>query len=712
MDNTITKELKTPYTIQLNGDDPEAKRAEIRRYFHETYDAYELLFETLASEEAYYRRADLLRHPLIFYYGHTATFFVNKLLLGKFMDQRINPDFESTFAIGVDEMSWDDLNEQHYDWPAVKAVKKYRDQVRAAIDDLIDQTPVSLPVAWDSLYWIILMGTEHERIHLETSSVLIRQLPTDLLNPNHQDWSISTETDTPAPQNELIPVSGGTVTQSKDRDDELYGWDSEYGHHVSEVSDFQASKYLVSNREFLKFIEEGGYSNESYWTQEGWDWVLYKKAVAPQFWIPQEDGSFRFRSMLKAIDMPWSWPAETNYLEAKAFCNWKTEKTGLPIRLPSEEEWYRLLDFTKTPDVAEWEKTPGNLNLEDAASSVPVDKYAFEQGFYDVLGNVWQHTETPIRGLPGFQVHPLYDDFSTPTFDTKHNLIKGGSWISTGNEIIRSARYAFRRHFYQHAGFRYIASDAPIETPDDRYETDPEVIPYCELHYGKEYFGVENYPEKLAQIALNHAQGSPKGKALNIGCKTGRSAFELAVEFNSVIGVDFTARMIRIGVELKEKGYTQYTLPEEGEIVSFHQQNLQELGLDASRPKVEFLQSDISNMKSLFTGYDLILLDTMLENTYNPQKFLDNVHQRINSKGLLIIASSYDWQNDRTDREHWLGGFKINGENATTLNRLHELLEDRFTRISEPTDIQQVIRKTNRTFEHKVIQVTVWKLNG
>ena len=712
MDNTTTKELKTPYTIQLNGDDPEAKRAEIRRYFHETYDAYELLFETLASEEAYYRRADLLRHPLIFYYGHTATFFVNKLLLGKFMDQRINPDFESTFAIGVDEMSWDDLNEQYYDWPAVKAVKKYRDQVRAAIDDLIDQTPVSLPVAWDSLYWIILMGTEHERIHLETSSVLIRQLPTDLLNPNHQDWSISTETDTPAPQNELIPVSGGTVTQSKDRDDELYGWDSEYGHHVSEVSDFQASKHLVSNREFLKFIEEGGYSNESYWTQEGWDWVLYKKAVAPQFWIPQEDGSFRFRSMLKAIDMPWSWPAETNYLEAKAFCNWKTEKTGLPIRLPSEEEWYRLLDFTKTPDVAEWEKTPGNLNLEDAASSVPVDKYAFEQGFYDVLGNVWQHTETPIRGLPGFQVHSLYDDFSTPTFDTKHNLIKGGSWISTGNEIIRSARYAFRRHFYQHAGFRYIASDAPIETPDDRYETDPEVIPYCELHYGKEYFGVENYPEKLAQIALNHAQGSPKGKALNIGCKTGRSAFELAVEFNSVIGVDFTARMIRIGVELKEKGYTQYTLPEEGEIVSFHQQNLQELGLDASRPKVEFLQSDISNMKSLFTGYDLILLDTMLENTYNPQKFLDNVHQRINSKGLLIIASSYDWQNDRTDREHWLGGFKINGENATTLNRLHELLEDRFTRISEPTDIQQVIRKTNRTFEHKVIQVTVWKLNG
>jgi 5-histidylcysteine sulfoxide synthase/putative 4-mercaptohistidine N1-methyltranferase len=712
MENTATKELKTPYTIGLKEGDPEAKRTEIRRYFHETYDAYELLFETLASDEAYYRRADPLRHPLIFYYGHTATFFVNKLLLGKFIDQRINPGFESTFAIGVDEMSWDDLNEQHYEWPSVEAVKEYRDQIRMAIDDLINETLLTLPVEWESLYWIIMMGIEHERIHLETSSVLIRQLPSELLDSNHPDWSISSETNATAPQNQLIPVPAGTVIQDKDREDELYGWDNEYGRHISDVSEFKASKHLVSNREFLEFIKDGGYRNQSYWTAEGWQWVQYKKVTAPGFWIQQEDGSYRFRSMLTVIDMPWSWPAETNYLEAKAFCNWKTEKMGLPIRLPSEEEWYRLLDYTQTPDVSDWEKAPGNLNLEDAASAVPVDKYAFKQGFYDVVGNVWQHTETPIRGLPGFQVHPLYDDFSTPTFDTKHNLIKGGSWISTGNEIIRSARYAFRRHFYQHAGFRYIASTAPIETPDDRYEIDPEVTPYCELHYGNEYFGIENYPEKLAQMALNHAQGRPKGKALNIGCKTGRSTFELAVEYENVTGVDFTARMIRIGVELKEKGYTQYTLPEEGEIVSFHQQNLQELGLDASRPKVEFMQADISNMKPLFNGYDLILLDMMLENTYSPRKFLDRVHERINPSGLLIIASSYDWQDDRTDREHWLGGFKINGENATTLDQLSELLGDRFTRISEPTEIQQVIRKTNRTFEHNAIQVTVWELDS
>jgi formylglycine-generating enzyme required for sulfatase activity len=63
----------------------------------------------------------------------------------------------------------------------------------------------------------------------------------------------------------------------------------------------------------------------------------------------------------------------------------------------------------------------------------------------------------------GFFTHPWYEDFSLPTFDGKHNLIKGGSWISTGNEIMRESRYAFRRHFIQHAGFRYVIGDGENE---------------------------------------------------------------------------------------------------------------------------------------------------------------------------------------------------------------------------------------------------------
>ena len=181
--------LRRTRTIVLNTGDPEEKRAEIRQYFHDTYDIDESLLEILKYDETFYRRADPLRHPLIFYFGHTAAFYINKLILAKLIEKRINPTYESMFAVGVDEMSWDDLNEEHYDWPSVAEVQAYRDRVRAVVDDVIQTMPLQLPITWDSPWWVIMMGIEHARIHLETSSVLIRQLPIEHVRP-HPLWEI------------------------------------------------------------------------------------------------------------------------------------------------------------------------------------------------------------------------------------------------------------------------------------------------------------------------------------------------------------------------------------------------------------------------------------------------------------------------------------------------------------------------------------------
>jgi hypothetical protein len=54
--------------------------------------------------------------------------------------------------------------------------------MRALVDHFIRHCEVSLPVSWDDPLWIVMMGIEHERIHLETSSVLIRELPLHMLN--------------------------------------------------------------------------------------------------------------------------------------------------------------------------------------------------------------------------------------------------------------------------------------------------------------------------------------------------------------------------------------------------------------------------------------------------------------------------------------------------------------------------------------------------
>ncbi len=445
--------LKTK-TINLQEGNPEEKRIEILDYFIKTWEIDERLYDLIKQDETFYLRADPLRHPLIFYLGHTAAFFINKLILAKLIDTRIEPAYESVFAVGVDEMSWDDIDENHYNWPKVSQVREYRDKAKKVIIKVIEKTSLQMPITWESPFWTIMMGIEHERIHLETSSVLIRQLPLNSLQPGK--FGKNCPLMGSATGNEFLTVPGSLVVMGKPFNDPFYGWDCEYGRYEENIATFKATKQLISNAEFLKFVESGGYGTKKYWTDEGWSWKCYKQAEMPLFWRKVGNEYF-LRLVADELSMPWNWPAEVNYLEAKAYCNWQSEMTGKTLRLLTEGEWYRLVAFCNVPDQSAWGLSPGNINLEHYASPCPVDLFKMGE-FNDVVGNVWQWTETPITSYPGFKVHPLYDDFSTPTFDGKHNLIKGGSWISTGNEITLHARYAFRRHFYQHAGFRMVES--------------------------------------------------------------------------------------------------------------------------------------------------------------------------------------------------------------------------------------------------------------
>jgi 5-histidylcysteine sulfoxide synthase/putative 4-mercaptohistidine N1-methyltranferase len=692
--------LRTP---SLLGNDVAAKRAEIKAYYNATSDYYESLFETLADDQGYYQRSIPLRHPLIFYYGHTATFFINKLILAGLVDKHINPDFESMFAIGVDEMSWDDLNDAHYNWPAVADVKAYRQQVRQCINDLIDTAPLTLPIDWHHPWWTIMMGIEHEQIHIETSSVLIRQQQLEWVKP-HKKWPACPTHSLP-PENELLAVAAGSVTVGKSFRDDVYGWDNEYGQHSADVNAFEASKFVVSNHEYLTFVDAGGYTNDDYWQEEGLKWRKFTKAKYPSFWI-QSDSGWRCRLMTEVVDMPWDWPVDVNYHEAKAFCNWKAEQTGLNVRLPSEDEWYRLYDVSGVAELTE-QQADANLHLDHYASSCPITE--FSQGdFYDVVGNVWQWTETAIYPLEGFEVHPFYDDFTMPTFDGQHNLFKGGSWISCGNETQRSSRYAFRKHFFQHAGFRYVVAEPLKEPIVSHYEDDKMLSEYAEFHYGDRYFGVHNFPETLANIAINALSDKPKVKALDLGCAVGRASFELAKHFDSVTGIDFSARLINLGVQLAEQGVIRYSIADEGELRLYRERRLEDLGLQDVSNKVEFLQGDACNLKPHFTGYDLVLAANLIDRLYEPALFLTTIHERINQGGVLMITSPYTWLEEHTHKDNWVGGFKQDGENVTTLDGLKTMLEPYFELAAEPQQVPFVIRETSRKHQHTLSDVTIW----
>jgi 5-histidylcysteine sulfoxide synthase/putative 4-mercaptohistidine N1-methyltranferase len=650
-------------------------------------------------------RADPLRHPIIFYYGHTSVFFVNKLVLAGLLPEHINPKFESIFAIGVDEMSWDDLNEENYDWPSVAEVTAYREEVKATITKLIKDLPLELPINWESAFWPIIMGIEHQNIHIETSSVLIRQLPVEKLQTGI--FTNICEEDHAVVANELIDIEGSEIQLGKIPNHPLYGWDLEYGSFEETVHDFKASKYLVSNAEFLEFIEAGGYQDKQWWTEEGWSWCTYKKAEHPQFWI-KTDGKYKLRLMTQIVPMKWSFPAEINYLEAKAFCNWKSEKTGKKLRLPTEAEWYKLVDVCNVKDATEWDVAPGNINLEHFSSSCPVDSFAFGD-FYDVMGNVWQWTETPITGYPGFKVHPLYDDFSTPTFDGKHNLIKGGSWISTGNEATLNARYAFRRHFYQHAGFRYVESEYEPEIRVDSYETDDEVVVSCEQNYGEDYLGMTKLPLQVLQVLKDHIEHPADKKLLDLNCDTGRLAFEASQIFKDVTAIDASARFIRPAIELQKNGLLRYVIKDEGELSIFKDVLLKNFDFSKGLKRLQFMQDDVMKLKERYTDYDVIVAVNLLEDIRQPKDFLSRIHERLNASGVLVLGSTYEWYEKVSQTENWPGGFKKDGEPVRSIDGIHDLLKENFTLKTEAFDLVYPVRKSSRSFEVKRSEVSIWK---
>lgn len=460
-------------------------------YFDNSWALTDALFATLQGEDAFMTPPPHhLRHPLIFYYGHPTSFFVNKFVVSGLLPEAVNPYFEHIFEVGVDEMRWDDMSKNEMQWPSVSEVTVYRRQVYELVRGVIEThpglEPGHAPIDENSPLWALQMALEHERIHLETSSMLMQEQPTQLMRKSellpdyHPSAHRSDSAKRPVrgvdyPVNELLPVQGGRVQVGKPRDFPTFGWDNEYGHREVDVPDCKASKLLVSNGEFHEFVSSGGYLEPRYWSPLGWEWRCFRNTKWPSFWVadgPAGSHQFKLRALFDVLPMQWDWPAQVNWHEAQAFCKWKTERDGQDGRvvyhLTTEPIHQLLRDAADRSDNVESDRimtvTRGmaveagkNLNFSFLSFS-PVDALPpTAGGFHDVFGNAWEWCEDQFAALPGFHVHGYYDDFSAPCFDGEHNVILGGSFISSGdNGASKFARYHFRPHFFQHAGFRVV----------------------------------------------------------------------------------------------------------------------------------------------------------------------------------------------------------------------------------------------------------------
>lgn len=235
------------YSLPLITFDGGLTREKIQLYFDNTWTLTEVLLGCLQGEDAFMAPPHHeLRHPLIFYYGHPAALYVNKLRVAGLLHEPINPYFEVVFETGVDEMSWDDLSKNKMQWPSVMQVHEYRKEVYRTVSDLIARiTEADLSAAMqtgdmkDSPLWALFMGFEHERIHLETSSVLITELPAHMTrfpknfpayhasiyeNNKRTDVVRVPREGTDYPNNQLIPVQKQTITLGKPKTYPSFGW--------------------------------------------------------------------------------------------------------------------------------------------------------------------------------------------------------------------------------------------------------------------------------------------------------------------------------------------------------------------------------------------------------------------------------------------------------------------------------------------------------
>lgn len=733
-------------------------RQNVLDYFDNGWTLTEVLFSSLLTDEAFYRPPyHGLRHPLIFYYAHPAVLYINKLRLANLHSGPVDELFESLFETGVDEMSWDDMSKNEIDWPNVDSVHEYRRTVYGIITDLIKNHQAladgHATIDRDSSLWALFMGFEHERIHLETSSVLIRELPVQLVQRPAEwpDYCSVSVAGSPGPllgqdypPNELLSVPEGLAKIGKPSNFPTYGWDNEYGGRTRTIPEFFATRYLICNGEFWQFVADGGYQKKNFWSETGWKWREFRNVKAPTFWVPSGPAGsheYKLRTCFEVIAMQWDWPAIVNFHEAKAYLKWRTQRDGIDgsYRLMSEMEQCRLRNQVEPePEghrcqrgaLAELEP-PLEANIElRFGSEGPVERAETgHQKFTDVVGNVWQWCEDHFNPLTGFKVHKFYDDFSTPCFDGEHQMILGGSFISAGDEASPFARFHFRPHFFQHAGFRMIHSPtgsmggaAKIGSPEfvgERYEFTKTLSAYLANHYGTTElqmpFGngpteATSFPQRAAHKLIDWCKKLDvrTERALDICCGVGGATFALANMFDHVVGIDLSSKCIETAKTLQGSGSINYEVCEEGQIMTECVATIDK----SLRDRVTFRRADACSLPADFVDFDAVLLANALDRLPSPMSLLGRLagpRGIVKKGGIVLITTPFTWQEQYTPKAIWLGGYvDEEGHPKWSFDGLMEAMSADFELLEE-TDMPLLIREHRRKYHYIVAMASVWR---
>ncbi|CAF1222496.1 unnamed protein product [Rotaria sordida] len=434
------------------------------------------IFSMLRSTEDYYKQPIKLRLPFIFYLGHLPCFSwaqfrhlndVNGIINKTFDDlflRDINSDVETNIVkhSHSTEFSTDTNVEEEY-WRSftVQSVIDYKNNVRVKLIDILTNSHLDLKDI--KTLNVLNISAEHEMLYQETLMYLFVHLPIESLRWNfiHEHDFLQHNIISSLPSNTWIMFPGGQTSLGKPYNDDVstfsFGWDNEFPREFVYLPVFEMQSHPIRNGDFLQFILDNGYTTSDWWDENVFTWIIKSNIRSPSTWIIHEN-SYQVNFVLQRnipIECVLDHPVLVSQVEAKAYCQWISKKTGEQIELPTEAEWiYALWDSSNCIRLALKEN---NCNIDfHHLHTIQVSSNNNEKLQWQ--GSAFEWTSSVFRPFSGYQ-GPLstYPGYSADFFDNCHFVLLGGSFATDSTFIRRTFRNWYQDTYrYVFATFRCV----------------------------------------------------------------------------------------------------------------------------------------------------------------------------------------------------------------------------------------------------------------
>ena len=303
----------------------------LRQRFLKIRNASESICEPLATED-YAAQPVVDISPPKWHLAHT-TWFFETFLLKKYVPayKEFHPKFGFLFNSYYQNVGERTIRHERGDLtrPTVKEIYQYRAYVNEAMMHFFDHAD-QYDKEW---YSIVEIGFQHEQQHQELLLTDIKYiLGLNPLYPLYANKSpFKSEKIDPLKPLNFVKIEKGNYKIGYEGDG--FCFDNELNRHTVYLEAFEIATRLVTNGEYLEFMEAGGYSDFNLWHYEAWWWLQEQKFECPMYW-DKIDGEWVIFTLsgLKKVD-PNEALKHISYYEAYAFAQWKG------MRLPTEFEW-------------------------------------------------------------------------------------------------------------------------------------------------------------------------------------------------------------------------------------------------------------------------------------------------------------------------------------------------------------------------------------